>query len=203
MDWWPLQRTFLWLWEDVCKLFSRLADNLNDVRKEAFVYFPRKLWGFFKRLWDYLPLIWNDNDFDYNYTITLIKFKLKRLRDHIIEHDFILHSKKYAKQIDKALADLERYHSLSGGNDLDRWIKETEAKYGPLIRYTECDIFNDRVPKRPYTTTFSKYDKETDKNKKEIYRFQTKMLNRQTREQERHWKKFWQQLEKNMRYWWD
>ena len=62
-----------------------------------------------KRLWDYLPLIWNDGDFDYGYTIRIVQFKLKRLREHIIDHDLIMDAQKVASEIAYAEKLLESY----------------------------------------------------------------------------------------------
>lgn len=43
----------------------------------------RKLLRFIKRLWAYLPVIWDDEDWDYMYLLRLVQFKVGRMRSHI------------------------------------------------------------------------------------------------------------------------
>ena len=62
----------------------------------------KKIFKFLKRLWLYLPVIWNDCDYDYAAVITLIKFKLGHLREHIADHQMFIGWEEVVKEIKKA-----------------------------------------------------------------------------------------------------
>lgn len=52
-----------------------------------------------KKLIDWFPLIWKDEDWDYAYLLTLIGYKLKRMRECIHSNDVIAHAENVANEI--------------------------------------------------------------------------------------------------------
>jgi len=69
----------------------------------------RRLFKFFKRLWLYLPVIWNDRDYDYAAVLTLMKFKLGHLREHIADHQLFVGWEEVVKEIEEAEMLLDKY----------------------------------------------------------------------------------------------
>lgn len=53
---------------------------------------PYDTWDFLKRLYEYAPLLWEDNDYDFNSVLHIMRFKFKRLRNHIERDGIGVHS---------------------------------------------------------------------------------------------------------------
>ena len=57
-----------------------------------------------KKLYDYYPIIKEDEDWDYGFLLALIDFKLKRMIKHFRESEQLFeHQLEYAKQMETAL----------------------------------------------------------------------------------------------------
>jgi hypothetical protein len=85
-----------------CNLISYIRENMWPLFK---------LIRFIKRLFNYLPLIWKDEDWDYDYLYKILDFKLRRMQIEL-EHDtWHMDSKRRARQIAICLAYLDRYRN--------------------------------------------------------------------------------------------
>lgn len=51
---------------------------------------PFHVCSFLKRVWDYRKPLWEDNDYDYAAIIHMMRFKFKRLRNHMERHGLAL-----------------------------------------------------------------------------------------------------------------
>lgn len=52
-----------------------------------------------KRLLDYAPVIWKNEDWDYVYLLELMAFKIKRMEKNQRQHSHHLHRDRYARQL--------------------------------------------------------------------------------------------------------
>lgn len=64
-------------------------------------YFPMDVLRFVTRVWDYLPLLWEDRDWDYVYLLRLLAFKLRRMRP-LVENGPGAHAKDRALEMARA-----------------------------------------------------------------------------------------------------
>jgi len=179
------------------------GDLTHDI-KEVLVIpldFAKDLKRFIVTIWKFRSLLWWENDFDYNDILNFMEFKIKRLRDHVEKHHHHLHWKKDVKNMDKALELINR-----AKDDMYHWdacMKPLEEKYGKHIRYTECDVLNSKeVLNRPYRSSISKYEKETNKNSDQIHKEARASMNKSHRLHQKDWNDLWKHLNKNMRSWW-
>ena len=62
---------------------------------------PGDIWDFICKMRAYAPLLWEDRDWDFNGTMRIMRFKLRRLRDHIDQHAFIAHREDVVAQLAK------------------------------------------------------------------------------------------------------
>ena len=60
-----------------------------------FRHIPRNI----KTIIKWTPVLWNNFDYDYGYLLLMLKFKLKCMREHIVEHDIVVSAPKIGKQI--------------------------------------------------------------------------------------------------------
>lgn len=77
-------------------LFNRIRDSLVQFKE------------FVRRLYHWLPVLWNDRDYDYSFFYHILRFKLKRMAAHLREHNILLYTERYARQIDYAVFLLDR-----------------------------------------------------------------------------------------------
>ncbi len=83
---------------------------------EDYIYWPlynirvfiKHLFRFPRKVYNYLPLIWNDCDNDYEDVLVLMRFKLGLLRKHIAKHNHFVGSDEVAKEILKAEEMIEQ-----------------------------------------------------------------------------------------------
>jgi len=87
-----------------------------------------------KRLKKYSKFLRKNYDWDYNYIIDLLRYKIKRVRKYIKNHDIIERQTldKIVSQMTENEQLLERVVSYDYGADLER---EFIAKFGGKIRY--------------------------------------------------------------------
>jgi len=72
-------------------------------------YFLRKQGRFLKRIISWIPVLYNDEDWDYAYLLYIIDFKLKQIREVILDDDIHVDSSKTVKKIDIIRGRLDRY----------------------------------------------------------------------------------------------
>lgn len=63
--------------------------------------FPSDSRKFLKRVWDYRGILWDDNDYDFATTLHMMRFKLKRLQDHMADHGNLTHTEDYVVELAK------------------------------------------------------------------------------------------------------
>ena len=106
-------------------IWQRLRWKLSPIYWEARCFFPN-----LKRLFQWLPVVWKDRDFDYNFYLTLMQYKLKRMREHIVEHDIVLATPRIARQIKFCEDTIAR---LQTDEYIEAEDKAHEEKWGEQI----------------------------------------------------------------------
>ena len=92
----------------------------------------RNTYHFIIKLFQYAKLLWSDRDFDFVHILILLQDKLKRTREHIVEHDIIKSSKIIGKQINYSEFLIQRILD-------DDYCKELQTahnvKWGDITQY--------------------------------------------------------------------
>lgn len=91
--------------------------------------FCRKVIYFAQKLYAYLPIIWHDGDSDFSYLLTLMEFKMRRMGDHIIEHDIIVSAPKIGQELKLAAELCKR---IREDNYAAVPLAKLDAEYGEL-----------------------------------------------------------------------
>lgn len=112
-----------WLKKDV---WWPIKHKLEDIW-----IFPRLCWEFLVRLVQYLPIIWKDRDFDHAYIFIMLQYKLKRTREHIVDHQFISKADEVGAEI-KVAEDMIEDHFHKDWTEKEQAAHE--AKYGELVQ---------------------------------------------------------------------
>lgn len=188
--------------ENTVELCSNLGSNISELFSHTFIYIPKRLGFFVKRVYQLAPIIWNDRDFDWHYIMYYLKFKIQKTREHIDEHDILVNGKKYCQQMQKVeqLIDL----AMDSDRYRDECEKPLKEKWGYSIAYLQDDVFNDEeVTNRCSRRMIFQRENWTAKLDKQIHKEEVAALRKAYRLHEKDWNKLWQHLNKYMRHWWD
>lgn len=161
-----------------------IADKVTDVWSDVCHTF-RQL----KRIYEYLPILWQDEDWDFHYLITLMHFKLDRMQKEIEGQNRLLHSKKYARQIRVAMRHLSEAFLV---DDIDEAYSDALNTWWDSR--TEVTLPNGYVQMG--------WDHEDEESKKLDRR-----LNRYRKRKEAkfkyHFSEFIRLFHRNLQKWWD
>lgn len=147
-----------------------------------------KVFRFLSRLWAYLPVIWNDEDYDYGYILKVLQFKIGRTRKHLLKHSHVMNAEKYGKQMMICERLIENVlEGDYGGEDYER----LEKKWGKIVS-RPCEYGSELV-----------HEKENDYNKEEIQADIRKMVLEANKREEENWNSLFDHLKRRMRRWWD
>ena len=61
-----------------------------------------------KRLWSWIPVIWNDREFDYTYLLQIMEFKMRQMAVHHRTRQVVADWERTAKQLEEAAALCKR-----------------------------------------------------------------------------------------------
>jgi len=133
-----------------------------------------------KRIIDYIPILWKNEDFDYGYILELLAYKLKRTREHIMEHKIIF---DYAAVCDQMLEVENQIKAVQADEWMDKEFEEFYNKIGDTDMIFKWDIIKKRSPetKQEYIELLEKRYKTTEVE----------------------WEWLFHLLKDNMRNWWD
>lgn len=150
--------------------------------------FIKRVFRFISKLFAYVPLLWKDEDYDYGHILSLLRYKLKRVRLHILKHDIIVEAAEVAAKIAYAELLIQRYLDDDFFPELQ---KAHDDKWGEDIWLAKPDALYCRK-----NVTIKELDEQELKEQREIYRLQDQ-------ERERVWKEIWTHLNDTMREYWD
>lgn len=153
--------------------------NYNPYRKYSSYWWkywlnlPSDAKWFFKRIWLYRNILWNDTDYDFSSILRIISFKAQRMSEHFTKHRIS------ARTLDN-VAELAKLQTLlrnvMGEDPDDEWSlhhDQWHSKKG----------FNEPCPQ----------------SKKACLKASIASIVRE----ERNWRALWAYIEAHMRGWWD
>lgn len=199
---WQWQRLFRDLKKDTVEFFTNLYENIVEIYTHTFIYFPRNLYHFIKRVCQLAPIIWYDRDYDWAPMMYYLKFKIQKTADHIEEHNHIVNAPKYVKQMRKAVELIDL--AIDDHHYYEECEKPVIEKYGRTVWLTECQTMNPEwVTKRNFSSLISRREKWTPELDKEINKANRAYMKKAQKMHERDWNKLFDHLAKYMRHWWD
>lgn len=149
-----------------------------------------------KRVWDFLPHIWQGYDFDYRYAIDIFKYQLERAAD-FMESDkaMTVDADIRAKRIRTAIELLDKVYDeeygfeyqdklkqIYGDNVLDWWFEDAGREDG---------------------SSYMRFEYEKWDNAEEVKEMKDKLFKESNEKQKRAEKLVWKFIEHNIKYWWD
>ena len=146
----------------------------------------RKFGRYVVRSFQWIPVLWRDEDWDYCYLLYIMRFKLQKIEKCLSEDDMHVDSDKRARQVKVVLAHLDRYFDIGKYTidvDVDEYLGNSE--------------FFSNLDEDGHSTTRSMRDKDPVLAKKHnrIHEHQRILSNF-------HYKEFWRKLSRNLEGWW-
>lgn len=164
----------------------------------SFIYPFTHIKNGIKSIWDWRTIIWKDRDFDYFYFYEILCKKLKNMEDFFYsKHTNIVDAEKYAEQIKECRILVERII-----NDAfhDEAFKEYYEKYPDKdFSFSPCESEKERVEKG---LPVRLYEMKKEKNEEKDKMFKDACERADTAAKEAK-KKLFDNLAKNIDYWWD
>jgi hypothetical protein len=128
-----------------------------------------------------------------------MSFKIKRTRDYVAKAQRHTRWKHDVRNMDRALALIARCEDDQ--HYYDECMKDVEAKYGRSIWYSEDGLFN--APEKRSGRIFSRFEKETDENRKEVRAAFRRAVRKSARLYRRDWNRLFKLLRDELANWWD
>jgi len=169
--------------------------NLKDLWFNTISFF-KNLYGFATKLFQYGRLLWKDRDFDYSYILILLQYKLKRTREHIVEHDLVESAPKIGKQIGHAELLIQRIMD-------DDYCGELQAahdlKWGNVIQYFDPKKDGERY----YRYHVIRANATTPELEEQERTEQMAVYNAQHQAREKDLDRLFKHIRKYLQGWWD
>lgn len=145
------------------------------------------------KIFAYLPILWEDEDWDFEYLLILIKYKLSRMRDTIHKNNFIA---KYEQRdifiginqvinhIDNYINDTESYKEINGDLPFKIGFRHKELENGcyNLISWNEDE------------------NRQLNDEEEKIY---TQYIINSNDWQQKEWEAIFDTIKKEGQKWWD
>ena len=147
----------------------------------------RKFGRFTVRVFQWIPVLWNDEDWDFAYLLYILKFKLEKIEKALKEDDLHLHADRRARQARVVIEHLNRYLDIDKytiDNDIDEFLGNSED--------IPCKFDEDGKP-----TLYRMSHKDDKLHKKHM-----RVIKHQDELEQWHWKEFWRKLSKYGQGWW-
>lgn len=85
-------------------LLKRIQSTLED-----YIWKVRKFFKRLKKIYDYIPLLWEDEDWDHDYLTKMLRYKLTRMAKCIKDNNYVEANNRIAKQINYAVFLIDRF----------------------------------------------------------------------------------------------
>ena len=182
---------------NIKKLTVKLSEELdswvynfpNNIEKpyRALVKIFQKV----KKIIEYIPLLWKDEDWDFAYLLDLIEYKSKRMADCIYSNDYIYSTRDIKIQINELLYHIENYRDSEALTDL---------LYGKLPFVPKQKRIQNNEKERVLITVREDNKQPLNEEEEELY---TQRFYREYETTQSEWHKIWETLDKNCQGWWD
>jgi hypothetical protein len=124
----------------------------------------RRFFKNIKRLFEWFPIIWKDQDWDQAYIYDILIYKIRRNAKNIRDNDYIQNAKYYADRMELAALLLERvvndYYIDLGYEcyETKSWIDEN-SNYQSKVVYVDAQEFFEKYPRECFKATIQSVDK--------------------------------------------
>lgn len=174
----------------------------------------RRVGRFIRRLYIYVPQLWNNENWDFGYTLDLVILQLSEMEKAQKEDDIHMHSDRRARKIREVIEHFKRYR------DIDKYTIDVDCdEY--LNNHAQEPYSKKTVKETAFGLSFQKSfpfikigEFETGKEAEEVtlYRMferdeklakKHKIIHdRQHKLEEWHWSEGWKKISKYSRGWW-
>lgn len=143
-----------------------------------------------KKIIDYIPILWKDEDWDYYHLLELIKYKISRMKKCIKNNDLIVDEAidNISNSIDNTIKCINEYN-----NSDELFYKE----YGDIYEILNLEH---RCIGEEFATVYK--DTEIKISKRHKAKIKNNILKHLEYEREL-WNKIWDSIKDNGRSWWD
>ena len=143
----------------------------------------------------YIPILWEDEDWDYDYLLTLIQYKLKRMRATLWSNKIVEHRELRDTIIDinRCIQSIDDYHDAH--EVYETYYEPAPVKVG---HRTETD------PENPHLSKFIDIDLETGKDLTERQNsLYLSWIKRTYEFEQEKWKEIWYRISDYAQKFWD
>lgn len=155
------------------------------------------------RVLTWFPIIWKDRDFDFAFFLTLMQYKMKRMREHIVQHDHLVSSKRIGKQLKYAEFLIDEYFD---SKVRDKMLEDHEAEWGEiktdLVKDKKLDGVEERYAQLWRMDSYTKKARAEGREDEE-HEARTAMYRRQTEHEQEMLDRLFRHMRKYIQHWWD
>ena len=147
------------------------------------------------KIFQYIPIIWNDEDWDYDYLLLLLEYKLNRIKKCIRKNNIIVESEisQIETSIDKTLDAINKY---------DNYI-ELFPMIDPEEMYCVEHYWKLNPDRNTYSLAYMFVDGKDVPEDHEFYKYDKKYINRLYKWQQACWNRIWNTIRDSAQSWWD
>lgn len=146
------------------------------------------------RLVEWLPVIWEGDDYDYNYSINVFKYQLERTAKYIKCNGHLENGERVVLQIQTAVDLIDK--TYNGG-----YIEQAEEEF--TRQYGECEIQFHDYDEENFEMTMWWSSAEDSEHNDQINEFYHAHMFAAHAKAERGKAILWKYINKNIETWWD
>lgn len=146
-----------------------------------------------KKIIDYIPILWNDEDWDFEYLLLLLKFKLNRIKKCIHKNDIIVkhEQREIFIGINQAVHHIDNY--LNSDEAFEEYVGKMPFEVGFKTEKNNEGYYN-------LITLNKQTQKPLTKEQDEIY---NKYLIDKNNFQQKEWELIFDTIKQEGQKWWD
>jgi len=166
------------------------------------MYWFKRKWKQIKRVWDFLPIIWNGYDFDYIYSIELFKKQLER-QATFLESDraMTLEAQNNAKKIRTALRLMDIVYDEKYIDDAFIHLEKLHGK--SKMDFIDTGEDSKFGGERLYTLKVTNENAINEIHQEKINKERSELIKLARDKQKKAHKLLWNFIEHNIQNWWD
>lgn len=166
------------------------------------MYWFKRKWKQIKRVWDFLPIIWNGYDFDYIYSIELFKKQLER-QATFLESDraMTLEAQNNAKKIRTALRLMDIVYDEKYIDDAFIHLEKLHGK--SKMDFIDTGEDSKFGGERLYTLKVTNENAINEIHQEKINEERSELIKLARDKQKKAHKLLWNFIEHNIQNWWD
>ena len=167
---------------------------------KKFFWRVKKFFNKIKSLFEWLPIIWRNEDWDYAYFLDLLTFKLNRMEKYFSQSYITPQNQITTKQIKEILRLLKRVRE-------DEYVEEVKAEFNFEEKYGEHQMNFGEKDKNNCTRVIFFYvkggQKISDELKEEADKLYREIINIADKRRKKECEKAFKIISKSFFNWWD